>query len=145
MVENDGHKLECQIVISVFQFNYYRPQRSWGKIIFSEACVRNSIHRGVSAPLHAGIHTPLGPEADTPPPQDQRQTPHPDPRSRLPPSPPQSRPPPGTDPQAQCMLGDTGNKRAVRILLECILVFGINFSPFILFFLQKSEGDHWQI
>ena len=25
-------------------------------------------------------------------------------------------------PPAQCMLGDTGNKRAVRILLECILV-----------------------
>ena len=25
-------------------------------------------------------------------------------------------------PQEQCMLGDTGNKRAVRILLECILV-----------------------
>ena len=31
--------------------------------------------------------------------------------------------PPGADaPPAQCMLGDTGNKRAVRILLECILV-----------------------
>ena len=28
----------------------------------------------------------------------------------------------GTSPQVQCMLGDTGNKRAVRILLECILV-----------------------
>ena len=26
-------------------------------------------------------------------------------------------------PPAQCMLGDMGNKRAVRILLECILVF----------------------
>ena len=32
-------------------------------------------------------------------------------------------PQPGT-PQEQCMLGDTGNKRAVRILLECILVSG---------------------
>ena len=32
--------------------------------------------------------------------------------------------PPGTryTPQDQCMLGDMGNKRAVRILLECILV-----------------------
>ena len=28
----------------------------------------------------------------------------------------------GADPPTQCMLGDTGNKRAVRILLECILV-----------------------
>ena len=37
------------------------------------------------------------------------------PRSR--PSPPRSRSLP-----AQCILGDTGNKRAVRILLECILV-----------------------
>ena len=27
----------------------YRPQRSWGKVIFSEACVKNSVHReGVS-------------------------------------------------------------------------------------------------
>ena len=25
-------------------FNFYRPQRSWGKIIFSEACVKNSVH-----------------------------------------------------------------------------------------------------
>ena len=29
-------------------------------------------------------------------------------------------------PPEQCMLGDTGNKRAVRILLECILVFNLN-------------------
>ena len=28
-----------------------------------------------------------------------------------------------TPPPEQCVLGDTGNKRAVRILLECILVF----------------------
>ena len=33
-------------------------------------------------------------------------------------------------PQEQCMLGDTGNKRAVRILLECILV--------VLIFVQTS-------
>ena len=25
---------------------YYRPQRSWGKVIFSEVCVNNSVHRG---------------------------------------------------------------------------------------------------
>ena len=25
----------------------YRPQRSWGKVIFSEACVNNSVHGGV--------------------------------------------------------------------------------------------------
>ena len=39
--------------------------------------------------------------------------------------PPGTRLPPGADtPPAQCMLGDTGNKQAVRILLECILVKG---------------------
>ena len=50
------------------------------------------------------------------PPQDQVHTPRPDtpPRTRYPPG-------PGTPPQEQYMLGDTG-KRAVRILLECILV-----------------------
>ena len=25
---------------------YYRPQRSWAKVIFSEACVKNSVHGG---------------------------------------------------------------------------------------------------
>ena len=25
--------------------HYYHPQRSWGKVIFSEACVNNSVHR----------------------------------------------------------------------------------------------------
>ena len=28
-----------------FMYNY-RPQRNWGKVIFSEACVKNSVHRG---------------------------------------------------------------------------------------------------
>ena len=57
----------------------------WGKVIFSEACVKNSVHRGRgSASVHAGIppgtrHTPPGtrhtpsdevspPEPGTPPP-----------------------------------------------------------------------------
>ena len=46
---------------------------------------------GLSAPLHAGIHPPT-----------------------------RGRHPPGPDTSVQCMLGDTGNKWAVRILLECI-------------------------
>ena len=61
-----------------------------------------SVHRGrgLSAPLHAGIHTPL-------PPWDQRQTP----------------PPPGRHPPPQrSACWDTVNKLAVRIPLECILV-----------------------
>ena len=75
----------------------------WGKVIFSEACVKNSVHgggegSGVSAPLHAGIHPP---------------------RTR----PQRADTPWGTDTPLQCMLGDTVNKRVVCILLECILVF----------------------
>ena len=62
--------------------------------MFLHLSVSHSVHKG-SAPLHAGIHTPtLGR--------------HPPPR--------QTQPPPS---------GATGygvNKRAVRILLECILV-----------------------
>ena len=27
-------------------FDFYRPQRSWGKVIFSEVCVKNSVHKG---------------------------------------------------------------------------------------------------
>ena len=57
--------------------------------------------------MHAGIHPP--------PPQDQ--APHPGPGT------PESR-----DPTAQCMLRDTGSKRAVRILLECNLVFAFAFT-----------------
>ena len=37
-------------------------------------------------------------------------------------TPPGRYPPSRYTPREQCMLGDTGNKRAVRILLECILV-----------------------
>ena len=57
----------------------YGPQRSCGKVMFSQACVKNSAHRGeVSAAVHAGIHTPVAryplarhplvrhPPADTP-------------------------------------------------------------------------------
>ena len=48
-------------------------------------------------------------------------------------------PPQDQVPPEQCMLGDTGNKQAVRILLECILV-GICFS-FILNALMVYS--HW--
>ena len=77
---------------------------------------------GVSASLLARIHLP----------PDQRQVP-PQTRCRYPPPRPEASTLPGTrgryppipeagTPPAQCMLGDTGNKRAVRILLECNLV-----------------------
>ena len=69
--------------------------------MFLHLSVSHSVHRGVSASVHSGIHSPprsrhpLG--ADTPTPQQ--------------------------TPPVQCMLTDTGNKRVVGILLECILVF----------------------
>ena len=42
--------LECILV------NYYRPQRSWGKVIFSQASV--ILSTGGSASVHAGIPPP---------------------------------------------------------------------------------------
>ena len=59
---------------------------SYGKVMFSQACVKNSVHSGgggVSALLHAGIHPPK----QTPPPVGQN--------------------PPGRHPPAQCILGYT--------------------------------------
>ena len=68
---------------------------------------------GGSASVHAGI---------------------PPPGSRHPPGsrpPLEQTPPREQTPQEQCMLGDTGNKRAVSILLECILVIciGVGVGP----------------
>ena len=130
----------------------------WGKVIFSVACVKNSVHRGGSTwagtspgqvhPLGRytplSRYTPLGrytprqvhllgrytpqqvhhPGRYTP---SQAGTPHSQAGTALP---RQVHPFPGRytpwagkpPPQEQCMLGDTGNKRAVHILLECILV-----------------------
>ena len=103
---------------------FHRPQRSWGKVIFSEACVKNSIHGGDCLPhclLGYTTHLPLSPppprpEADALPPRDQRQAPPPRNRAPGPEAQRQVLPP------AQCMLGYTGNKQAVRILLKCDLV-----------------------
>ena len=86
--------------------------------IFSSVCQEFCSPGGGSAPLHAGIHT-LPPGADTPPGADislgadtcQEQTP---PEADISPM--------------QCKLGDKGNKRAVRTLLECILVHYLIFS-----------------
>ena len=38
---------------------YYHPQMKFGKVIFSEVCVKNSVHRRHSASVHAGIPHPL--------------------------------------------------------------------------------------
>ena len=82
--------------IKVF-LNYYRPQTKFAKVMFLHLSVSHSVHRGGVCPS-ACWDAPPGPEADPPedPPRDQRQTP----------------------PPVQCMLEDTRNKRAVRILLD---------------------------
>ena len=33
----------------------YCPQRSWGKVIFSEACVKNSVHGGGACMTRGGM------------------------------------------------------------------------------------------
>ena len=39
----------------VQKYDYYRPQRSWGRVIFSKACVKNSVHsRGCLGPDPGG-------------------------------------------------------------------------------------------
>ena len=76
--------------------------------VCQEFCWRGG---GVSAPLHAEIHTPW---EQTPLPLEQ--TP---PRAD---NPLEQTPPRADNPLVQCMLGDMGNKRAVHILLECIFV-----------------------
>ena len=89
--------------------------------VFTPVCQSFCSQGGMSASVHAGIHTPLGrhPRADT--------------------LPLGRHPPLGQTPSpVQCMLGDTGNKRAVRILLKCILVTGCNEVVAKVIFLHLS-------
>ena len=101
-------------------FQYiYRPQRSWAKVIFSQACVILSTGGG-SASVHAGIYPPR-----TRPPRQHQTLP---PRDQTPPAPiphPGTRPPPPGS-----RLQHTVNERPVRILLECILVMRANDLSF---------------
>ena len=108
------HVLMCQVLIASTFGYFYRPQRSCGKVMFSHLSVSHSVHRGVSA-----THTPLGrhplPSAcwhtHTPLPSACWDT-HPLPSACL-----------DTPPLPHSACWDTVNKRAVRILLECTLVF----------------------
>ena len=50
------HLNQHQKYFELFTVNFYRPQRSWGKVIFSEACVNNSVRGGRHAWLLPGGH-----------------------------------------------------------------------------------------
>ena len=124
------------------------PQTRFVKVMFfTRVC--HSVHAGGDLPHCMLGYTPTPSPPDQrpkPPPRTRgRYTPWgrhppgseagvpPGTRGRYPPEqtpPPPPRPEAGTPPWTrgrypllQCMLGDTGNKRAVRILLECNLVF----------------------
>ena len=73
--------------------------------VFTPVC--HSVHRGGGLP-QCMLECTSPPNTRGRTPRDKRQTP-----SR----------PEADPPWNQCILGDTGNKRAVRILLECILVY----------------------
>ena len=93
----------------------YRPQHSSGKVMFSQACVKNSVHwKGLSASVHAGMHTP---RADSP----------------LVRHPPWSDTPGQTPPwlentPSRAETPQRSLQRTVCILLECILEFFIRFN-----------------
>ena len=107
--------MNCYIFYSFLL--YYCWQRSCGKVMFSQACVKNSVHRGCLPDS-----PPPRPEADCPSP-DKRQTHPPDqkqtsPDQRQTPSWADTRPQPsGQTPPSRRLLQWT-----VRILLEYILV-----------------------
>ena len=110
--------------MSIILISYYRPQRSWAKVIFLQASVCPQ-GGGVSASVHAGIppqsrhpRREQTPPEQTPP-REQTPLPREDPpRADTPPE----QTPPGPDPPPGSRLQHTVNERPVRILLECILV-----------------------
>ena len=87
---------------------FYRSQRSWDKVMFLHVFVILFTEGGLP---HCMLEYP----------------------------PPQTRTPPGSrHPPGQCMLGDTGNSRAVRILLECNLVLlNVNFAAKTIAFVDE--------
>ena len=105
----------------------YRPQRSWGKVMFSQASVSVILLTG-GVCLSACWDTPPG--ADTPPSR------HPLGSRHL----PRSRHPQQTPPPLHSMLRDTVNAWTVRILLECNLVV-----TECTFYLTHSKRDPVQI
>ena len=121
-INPNANRMEAQNIVRIFESGkilvlkkVYSLSLRQGNV-FTPVC--HSVHRGVADP--PGAPTP---RANIP-------------RSRLPweQTSPGSRPPRSRHPPAQCMLEGTGNKWAIRILLECILVIDIRFLWFIVFF-----------
>ena len=117
-------RITAELPSSKFSFLLLQPANEvWAKVIFSEACVKNSVHRVGSASVHAQI-----PASATPPPPRTRQAPPgqalsgtrqaPSPETRAS-SPSRTKHPPTPE---QSMLGDMVNEWMVCILLECNLV-----------------------
>ena len=105
----------------------YRPQRSWAKVIFSQASVCPQGRGRGSASVHAGLYPPDPPGPDPPgpdPPREQTppQTRPPGPDTSREQTPQGPRHPPGSRHPPRSRLQHTVNERLVRILLECILV-----------------------
>ena len=65
---NRPHRFQNLSIKTSSPQDYYRPQRSWGKVIFSEACVKNSVHRGGVCPIACFDMPPeqTSPPADPP-------------------------------------------------------------------------------
>ena len=51
-------RCEQVLIVIVTLQHYYRPLRSCGKVMFSHLSVSHSVHKGMSAPVHVGIHPP---------------------------------------------------------------------------------------
>ena len=99
----------------------YCPQRSYGKVMFSQACVTKSVHRGVYPSMHwdrqpswsdTSLVRPL-PWSETPL-ADIPLGKHPIPSDRYRPR--------------QTLLPQRPLQRTVRILLECILCYHISLN-----------------
>ena len=108
--------------------NIYRPQRSWGKVMFLHVSV--ILFTGESASVHAGIlHPPPGPSTprDQTPPWDQAPPGTRHPQEQTPPwsrhTPSRSRHPPGPNTPwsrqpVQCMLGDMGSMHPTGMQIQ---------------------------
>ena len=95
--------------------SHYHPQRSWGKVIFSQVSV--ILFTGGLPQCMLGYHPPPPTPGPGRHPLDQVPPGTRHPQDQTPPDPQDQ-----ASPLEQSILGDTVNERAVCILLECNLV-----------------------